>query len=435
MVAQHTEKCGSTAVTASRYLLISAFGAIFLSFCLLKYYPLRVSMYVSSQYLWPYGDGNFRRGVLPTIAGLFHNFDPERILPVINFFSTVQLVLLSLTAAWAWQRLSRRRTLLVAAILALASGLVPHLLAARGSQDGFVLLLIVLFGILLTRRNLLMAGFVATLAVMVHEAALPYLISVMLLHAVLDKPQRSTATHDRLNAFTWGLILLTPSVLVAVFSTLLTHVDQQTIETVCSRYKAAMEFTPYNDIITNMDKADIKYYNWGANCGLQFRHYQGSISFFLRSCFVGFLFAPVVLFFVATIWKVATLSSTRKTIAVGAVILPALLMLVAYDTSRFWSYMNATALYGVFLSQSSPSVTSAPTQNSNNASDKLGLTSLVFTAVCVLLSITIYLGPTDWERQQAILPSSVAGKFPTLRRIICNVSQSGLCYRPIVDIR
>ena len=86
---------------------------------------------------------------------------------------------------------------------------------------------------------------------------------------------------------------------------------------------------PDNDIITNLDKADIKYHNWGANCGLQFRHYQGSISFFLRSCLLGFLFAPVVLFFVATIWKLPTLSSTRKTIAVCAVILPALLTLVA----------------------------------------------------------------------------------------------------------
>ena len=407
------------------------FAALCLGLALLlavKYYPLKPTLFVLSQYLWTVDVGDYRRAVVSSLAALAHGHDPARFLPVVDLVSLVEMGGLALALAWGAVRLAGRPVPRLGLLLLLCSGAVPHLLATRGSQDGFAALALIGLAAALESRRTFAAALLGALAVAVHEASVFYVASVCGLHVLLTGVDRRTGWREMLYRFADPDILPPLAGLAGAAVALAavvgaTRMAPEAVAEICRR----------NDWIATVGGIDVlrnvepgtALQRWSETCGLQFRAFSGSPGFVLRSVGLGALFAPLTLVTLALALR-ARLSPILRLGIAAALLLPALLPFVATDVTRFWSYMNLTALYGLTLL--------VPHLGGFGRLSPRGLLVGVL-ALWAVVAVGIDQWPTGWPQPPSALPDGVALRFPTFRDALCAASQRGLCDRPVTVFR
>lgn len=394
----------------------------------IKYYPLRPTTFVLGQYLWTVEVGNVRRTVVSTLAGLAWGHDPARFLPVVDLVSLVEMAGLAVALAWGALRLAGRPVARLALLLVLCSGAASHLLATRGSQDGFAVLVLVGFAAALHARHALAAALLGALAVAIHEASVVYILSICGLHLLLGDVGPRTGWREVAWRFADRDIRPTlagagaaAAMVVAVMAG--THLPAALVDEVC-RANAWIASAGSLDSVRNVP-SELRAQDWAESCGLQFKAFASTPGFVLRSVPIGALFAPVALVALALTLR-ARLTATLRLGIAASLLLPALLPFVATDVTRFWSYMNLTALYAVVLLE--PHL-----QGFGRVSARALVGGVL--ALWALVSIGIDQWPTGWPQPPSALPEAVALRLPTFRDALCAASQRGVCGRPVTDFR
>ncbi|MGI3899543.1 MAG: hypothetical protein ACRYGP_30710 [Janthinobacterium lividum] len=393
---------------------------------LIKYYPLRPTNFVLSQYLWTMELGNFRRSVLSTLAGLAWNHDPARFLPVVDLMSLIEMAGLALALAWGAVRLAGRPVPRLALLLVLCSGAASHLVATRGSQDGFAALALIGFAAALDRRLALAAALLGALAVSIHEASIAYVASLCGLHLLLTgvgtrESWRETAR--RIGYPQMRPVLAGGAAAIAILVGVMTgsHLSPGVVDEVC-RTHAWIASVGSLDALRSL-QSETPAQDWAGSCGLQFKAFDSTLGFFLRSVPVGALFAPVTLLAVLLAIR-ARLPGWQRFGIAASLLLPTLLPLIATDVTRFWSYTNLTALYGIVLLQ--------PHLQGFGRVSVRGLFGGVL-ALWALVAIGVDQWPTGWPQPPSALPSAIAQRLPTFRDVLCSASQQGACARPMTN--
>ena len=395
---------------------------------IIKYYPLRPTRFVLSQYLWTVADGSYRRTVVSSLAALAHGFEPDRILPVVDLVSVIEVSGLSMMLVWAAVRLAPRRIPRLGLLLLLCSGAVPHLLATRGSQDGFAALALIGLALALGARRIVLSALFGALAVMIHEASIFYVISLCGLRLALADAEKTTRGQDVVARLAtpyafpemagFGAAVLT---LIAVMGA--THISPDIVAETCRRY-VSIATAPGLEALRGAD-AGTPAQQWSAVCGLQFKMFASSPAFFVRSIPLGAMFAPVVLVTLVLALR-ARLTLALRLGIVASLLVPALLPLVATDITRFWSYMNLTSLYGLVLLE--PHI-----RDFGRVKASAFLVGVLVLWVGVAAGIEQW--PTGWPQQPTALPDSIAARIPTFRDAICAASRQGVCDKPVTSFR
>lgn len=391
---------------------------------MVKYYPLRPTRFVLGQYVWTPEAGDFRRVVLSGLAQLAWAGDPDRFLPVVDAVSVLEIAGLAVALAWGATRVAGRPLLALALLLALCSGAPSHLIAARGSQDGFVALALIGLAVSLGAGRAVPAALLGALAVAVHEASIVYVASICGLHILLDGADAGEGwrrTLGRVADPDARPALATLAAAVATLAAIVasTHVTPDIVADVCRRH-AWVGTVGGTDVIRTTD-FDAGAEGWTGVCGLQFKPFSGSPLYVLRSVGVGALFAPVVLVTLALALR-SRLPLHLRAGAVAALLLPALLPFVAFDITRFWSAMNLTALYALALL--------LPHLRGFGRVSPGGLIGAVLS-VWAVVAVGIDQWPTGWAQVPRILPNAAVLQIPSFRQAFCAASQSGLCSAPL----
>ncbi len=400
-----------------------------------KYLPLRPTPFVLSQYLWTPAVGDYRRAVLSSVAALAWSGDPVRFLPVVDAISALEIAGLALALAWAASRFAGRPALRLALLLALCSGASSHLIATRGSQDGFVALAVVgLAATLGSGRSRGTAGWatasaavLGALAVAIHEGAVFYVASVCALNVLLADADadpgagwRRTLARLAAPAARPALAGFAAAVAALAVTMLATHMAPDAIADICRR-QAWIGTAGGTDVIHRPDALEGAE-GWSEVCGLQFGRFSGSLPYVLRSVGVGALFAPVVMVALVLVAR-ARLPLRLRAGAIAALMVPALLPFVATDTTRAWSYMNLTALYALALAF--PHL-----RGFGRVSPRLLVGAVL--ALWVVVAVGIDQWPTGWPQMPRLLPDAAVMRMPTFREALCSAMRDGMCYRPTV---